>query len=91
VDRDDAYCNRATMGATATTVSARCNTEQDLPLTGACEKFGNIDAVLDLNEAWKWDVTTEKAGWRCGWSLDGSGALVHIEGAQAIICCVTHP
>ena len=91
VDRDDAYCN--TEPATDSTVFAECNTPQDLPLMGSCEKGANIIAVLDINQPRNWDPvdTQVKAQWVCGWSVSGDGLLIHIDGASATICCVTHP
>jgi len=91
VDRDDAYCNAVVMAPTDNTVFAECNTPQDLPLTGSCEKGVNINAVLDLNGPSNWDPVDTNFGarWVCAWSVNG--ATTHIDGASATICCVTHP
>ena len=93
--RNDVYCNVVQMatGATIFTVSAICNSDQDLPLTGSCASIGgtgNLTLVVNTPELWAGMNVGNPAGWGCGW-INSVGQAVNVPGAAATICCIKHP
>lgn len=89
--RDAIYCNVVTMAAGDTSVSASCNTEKDLPVTGSCQTKTTGTYSLAVNGPQFWHTQLGfPAEWVCTWA-PASGSYVHIDGAQATICCITNP
>ncbi len=94
-NRGDMYCNSNVMANGATSVSAACNTTQDLPVSGGCSSSGGgVDIALNVDAPFGWNGTVAAdivtAEWNCEWTSASNGA-VNVPGAQATICCVKHP
>jgi len=93
--RNDVYCNVVQManGPTIFTVSAACNSDQDLPLTGSCASIGgtgNLTLATNGPELWEGMNVGNPANWGCGW-INSSGQSVNVPGAAATICCIKKP
>jgi hypothetical protein len=83
------------MAAAATDVTATCDNDRDLPLTGSCAvtlSFSTTFASLATNTPLHWDSQTTgvPAAWMCSWQ-DNIGAVVHIPSGTATICCILNP
>ncbi len=76
------YCNNATMGAADLAISATCNGDLDVPLSGSCDpvgKPGTYTLCVNAPELWDGPRTGQPAKWTCGW-CDAVGAVI-LQGA----------
>lgn len=88
LDRTKVYCNSATMDAVQLTISATCDGDLDVPLSGSCDaagRPGSYTLCSSFPELWSGPRTGQPAMWSCGWC--STAGFVNVQFAKAWICC----